>query len=252
MSLKLCCFWIKTIQWGPLCRRDPGQRERKKDRERRRERNETEGLRRWEKRGQEERQAETKGEGRKRGGNYLAYRGSWQVGKFRGGICDGDSEILSPIKRDFRRTLRCGVDKKPPRCSHASKIHLDNQLEWKEEKCVSRSYCGSAANKVSETWLLAKLLCYSCQKGPPQEVDFKAQLKMINCCGMNRCWNTLEWCQGGWGSPAYLMYSWSCRNIINDINYLLIYKDSTIIILMFYTLINKYVLQFRKKQLPLF
>lgn len=42
------------------------------------------------------------------------------------------------------------------------------------------------------------MLCYSCQKGSLQEVDFKLHIKMINCCGKY----TLEWCERGCGWPG--------------------------------------------------
>lgn len=45
---------------------------------------------------------------------------------FRGGICRGDPEILSPIKGDFRRIQRRGADNKTAKLSLSFKIHLSN------------------------------------------------------------------------------------------------------------------------------
>ena len=51
---------------------------------------------------------------RKGGGGIIQLsRETDRLKTFRGGICRRDPEILSPIKRDFRRILRRGADNKP-------------------------------------------------------------------------------------------------------------------------------------------
>lgn len=71
---------------------------------------------------------------------------------FRGGICRGDPEILSPIKGDFRRIQRRGADNKPQNCHYLLKFIY---LIYSKINRKIRSYCGSAANNVSKRWLLA-------------------------------------------------------------------------------------------------
>lgn len=45
---------------------------------------------------------------------------------FRGGICRGDPEILSPIKRDFRRIQRRGADNKLPPNNNIEAVSLNS------------------------------------------------------------------------------------------------------------------------------
>lgn len=52
---------------------------------------------------------------KKRGGMQLSEETD-RLKTLRGGICRRDPEILSPLKRDFRRILRCGADNKLQNC----------------------------------------------------------------------------------------------------------------------------------------
>lgn len=116
---------------------------------------------------------------------------------FRGGICRGDPEILSPIKRisggfgGVALTITCKIDTV---CFFSLIIDLIYPRK-KEEK-----YTGKAALTVGVlliaclkggSWQIA--LLFLSKKGLLQEVDFKLHIKMINCCGKH----TLEWCERG-------------------------------------------------------
>lgn len=137
----------------------------------------------------------------KRGGIIQLLEETDRLKTFRGGICRGDPEILSQIKgisggfRGVVLTINCKI----------VAVSLNSYINFLKDiylyiygKQLLLWKC--SYNIVCKRWLLlANCFVILVKKSLPQEVGFKLHIKMINCSGMNRCWNTLEWCRRGWG-----------------------------------------------------
>lgn len=169
MSLKLCCLWIRTIQWRPLWRgiraRESAKREErrqvKKKRKKERKRERKRRRRSWDR--------ESWGRKRmrrwmERRGNYAARRGNWQVENFERRDLQRRSWDLVTNKGGFRRIRRRGADKK---LQNSQTVFLRiSYLTYSREGeghvqiyMESWSLPGDSANSMSKKVAPGKLLC---------------------------------------------------------------------------------------------
>lgn len=212
-----------------LVKRDPGQRECKERGEKASKKKKMKERKRERKRRRRSWDRESWGRKRmrqwmERRGNYAARRGNWQVENFERRDLQRRSWDLVTNKGGFRRIRRRGADKKLQNC-HTVFLRISYLTYSREGEGRVQIYMESWS-LPQETLLIACLrrwLLANCfvslvwgKKVSLQEVDFKLHIKMINCCGIH------PWMVAGRLRLAGLhVYSWSCRNIIKSVNWLL-------------------------------